>query len=158
MGRAEQLLGLPITYYITTPLTPKAELEVTSALNGMWFFVSNVDKRLTVQDVWITFSFEGDRLNHILQDSSPDDLCTKITKDDTRTDRVIFKCDFINPGERRRFSFLYENNTIWENIKEIDVNATYQGYSTSREFYRCHNAHLGNHLVSGFAEKGKPCK
>ena len=71
------LIGLPITYYITTPLTPKAELDVTSALNGTWFYVINVDKRLTVQDVWITFSFDSDRLNHILQESRPDDLCTK---------------------------------------------------------------------------------
>ena len=82
----------------------------------------------------------------------------KITKDDTGTDRIIFKCDFINLGEMRRFVFIYDNNKIWDNIKKIDVHATYQGYSTAREFYRCQNAHLGPYRVSGFAEKGKPCK
>jgi len=154
------LASLLITYYITTPLAPRAQLTVKSALGGMLFDIMNVDKRLTVKDVWVEFTFDGTNWDDdVIDDVRSADFCKKINEKITTFDaQIIFKCDFLNPDDDRRFTFLYSKNS-GNKVQEIRVYITYEGYSSKHNFHRCtikKEIMPGVHM-SGFAEEGGEC-
>jgi hypothetical protein len=134
------LIGIPLTYYLVTPLTPKASLSGrigdTKADRVNYFLISNPSNDLFARNVAITFSFA--RQDHRV--STPG-ISTDPTCKEHNTAAEIFQksfiCDNIVPKSELSFFWVRINPNYLE-PDYVTINIAYEGYNFTRRYTRCH--------------------